>query len=457
MAPERKLRVLLVPESVHWVTGTIAKNIARFNPWIEPTIVSGLAIDEVFTKHPALIGNFDLVHFTCQNVSKQWLKHFRDSLPCVTSHHHVDNWSTFEADAQGDAIMVGSPQWAEDLRNRGVDEFRVFCVPSGVDATLFRPSRENRLAMRQRLGLTEESTAVGFFGKASSNNEDRKGVDIFMSAAFQLNDRIEKLAILLVGPGWSELKNSLTASGVQCIWIPFLREQKDLVPMYQALDFYWVTARVEGGPVTLLEAMSTEVCCLTTAVGIAREIVEDAQNALLLPFNDAEAFVETTALLVSQPEERRRMGQAARQTILQQMHVGITATGVRAVYKKAIENFAQRMNRLAQLNVDRIVDASPGEAARFVDGFDEIPLSGLPVSLRKRIKSLESLVFAEFLLADCEHRRVALEMIFHEWRTNPLSVLPIKILLRRVLPVSWVSRLIRFKQRSRRDPAIVAN
>ena len=60
--------------------------------------------------------------------------------------------------------------------------------------------------------------------------------------------------------------------------------------MYQALDFYWVTARVEGGPVTLLEAMSAEVCCLTTAVGLAREIVNDGENAVLLPFNDPESF-----------------------------------------------------------------------------------------------------------------------------------------------------------------------
>src|SRR5437667_7861010 len=105
--------------------------------------------------------------------------------------------------------------------------------------------------------------------------------------------------------------------------------------MYQALDFYWVTARVEGGPVTLLEAMSTEVCCLTTAVGIAREIVKDNDNALILPFNNSQAFVDRTAFLANQPEERRRLGQEARKTILKEMHVGVTATHVKDVYRKA--------------------------------------------------------------------------------------------------------------------------
>jgi hypothetical protein len=34
-----RLRVLLVPDSIYWVTGTIAKSIARFNQWIEATVV----------------------------------------------------------------------------------------------------------------------------------------------------------------------------------------------------------------------------------------------------------------------------------------------------------------------------------------------------------------------------------------------------------------------------------
>ena len=35
------LRVLFVPDYVDWITGTIARNIAQFNPWIEATIASG--------------------------------------------------------------------------------------------------------------------------------------------------------------------------------------------------------------------------------------------------------------------------------------------------------------------------------------------------------------------------------------------------------------------------------
>src|SRR4030095_15670118 len=122
----------------------------------------------------------------------------------------------------------------------------------------------------------------------------------------------------------------------------FIRELNGLVEMYHALDFYWVTARVEGGPVTLLEAMSCEVCCLTTPVGIAREIVKDGQNAVLLPFNDAVPFVEQTVALISDTTRRQQIARAARETILREMHVGITTQKVSEVYERAFSHFADR-------------------------------------------------------------------------------------------------------------------
>jgi hypothetical protein len=139
------------------------------------------------------------------------------------------------------------------------------------------------------------------------------------------------------------------------------------------------------------------------------------------------------------------------------MHVCITATRIKDVYVKAIDNFAHRMRRPAVLDLNGIVNAFATEASAEIGKFDEVPLNGLPAGLRKRVKSLESLVFAEFLLGDREHRRIALEMILREWLASPLSVLPLKILLRRTLPVSWVSRVVKFKKKSRPDAAIVAN
>ncbi len=174
-----RLRVLLVPDSVYWITGTIAKSITRFNPWIESTIASGPVIDTIFKEHPDLMRNFDLVHFTCPYAFREWLPRFRDLGPCVTIHHHVTNWEAIKHNLDGDAIIVGAPEWAEDLRARGGDISKPFCVPYGVDAEQFTPATEAaRTAIRRRLGISPDATVVGFFGKNSSNDDDRKGIDV---------------------------------------------------------------------------------------------------------------------------------------------------------------------------------------------------------------------------------------------------------------------------------------
>jgi glycosyltransferase involved in cell wall biosynthesis len=453
---QRALRVLLVPDSVHWVTGTIAKNIARFNPWIEATVASGPAIDAIFAERPELMRNFDLVHFTCPYSSKQWLPRFRDLVPCVTSHHHVTDWDAIKHNVESDAIIVGSPEWAEDLQARGADISRVFCVPYGVDANLFQPATaEQRRTVRQKLKLEDSATVIGFFGKNSSNDDDRKGIDVFTKAILSLKERLPQLAVLIVGPGWQALTNELNSAGVKCIWIPFVAELSGLSELYRALDFYWVTARVEGGPVTLLEAMSTEVSCLTTPVGIAREIVRDGENALLLPFNDTEAFANRTLELWRNTEERKRLGRNARATILKEMHVGITSPGVRPVYERAFENFAKRRQLSVPVDINAI--AKGFAPARELDAsvIDSVPLAGFPVSLHRRIKMLETLAWSEHLILYHRQRAVAARMILKEWFRNPVSPLPLRVLLRRFLPVPFVARLVRIKNRSQVSPRFV--
>lgn len=450
----------MVPDSVYWITGTIAKSIARFNPWIEATIVSGPVIETIFAERPELMRNFDLVHFTCPYSSREWLPRFRDLVPCVTSHHHVTDWAAIKHNLDGDAIIVGAPEWAADLKSRDADTSRVFCVPYGVDVNLFQPATaEQQKRVRQKLNLDESATVIGFFGKNSSNDDDRKGIDVFTKAILSLEERIPQLAVLIVGPGWQELTSELKSSGVECIWIPFVQELSGLSEFYRALDFYWVTARVEGGPVTLLEAMSTEVCCLTTAVGIAREIVSDGENALLLPFNDPEAFAERTAALAGNESERKRLGSNARKTILENMHVGVTAKGVLNVYAKAFENFSIRRQCSLPFDVHKIAEEVTGRPSSNKGGQkeNEVPLNGFPQAIHRRVKMLESLAFGEHLVLYHKQRAVAMRMIMREWFANPFSPLPARVLLRRLLPGSIVAWVVRIKNRTRRPAPPLAD
>ena len=448
-----RLRVLLVPDSTYWVTGTIAKSIARFNPWMEATIASESVINEIFPAHPELIENFDLVHFVCPYASRRWLADFSKAIPCVTSHHHVSNWELLRHNLEGDAIVVGSNEWADDLRARGADMTRVFYLPYGVDADAFRPpTASERVAIRGQLKISNTAAVVGFFGKNSSNDDDRKGIDVFTEAVVNLKQRAPELTVLIVGPGWKDLVDSLRSAGVHCVWRPFIATQDELAKMYHALDFYWVTARVEGGPVTLLEAMSSEVCCLTTPVGLAREIVGDGENAFLLPFNNSGSFVERTLLLVADGERRVRLGKKARETILKTMRVSITSQLVREVYMRALVVARERLGKPGfQLDDCEPTLTRPDE----LKGRSEtIPLHGFPSEIHARVRMIETLAWSEHLILYHRQSVVALRLILQTWLQNPFSLQPPRVLLRRFVPAGIVARIVRIKNSQRRQKIV---
>lgn len=442
----KRLRVLLVPDSTYWVTGTIAKSIVKFNPWIEGTVASGTVLETVFSERPDLMLNFDLVHFVCPYASRKWLPAFREMVPCVTTHHHVTDWEAVKHNLEGDAIMTDSNEWKDDLRARGISEGQVICVPTGVNSERFRPApAERRAAVRWGMGIIDGSTVIGFFAKKSSNDDDRKGTEIFSRAIIGLRREISDLTVLIVGPGWKGMVEKFRTSGIKCVWFPFIRDNNGLAKMYSALDFYWITARVEGGPVTLLEAMSSGVCCITTPVGLVREIVADKINGVVVPIDDVQGFIKQTAALALDASARGRIAQNGRQTILHSMDVSITMRQVCTLYSAAFKAFSARCGRPASQNIG-LSEGGQVNVPGWRDG-ESIPLEGFPPSIRRRVEMLETLAWSEHLVMYQNERAEALRLIARAWRSNPLSLLPPRVLLRRFMPANLVTGVVSIKHR----------
>lgn len=446
----RRLRVLLVPDSVYWVTGTIAKSIATANRWIEPTIVSGPLLAELFGSGESMAQRFDLVHFICPYSSREWLGRLRGILPVVTSHHHVTSWDLIRHNLDGDAIVAGSQEWVRDLSERGADMTRVFHVPYGVDVDLFSPAGAGqRDAIHDRLDLTGAGPVIGFFAKRASNDDDRKGTDVFVNALLLLHEQLPQAGVLIVGPGWQDLVHRFRTAGIACAWLPFVEDPRGIPPLYHALDFYWVTARVEGGPVPLLEAMSSEVCCVSTAVGLAREVVRDGENGFLLPMNDAGTFAELTLKLWGDTPRRKRVGRAARETMIREMRVDDVAKRVKPVYQRAMEHFASR-NPSASLPAFPPHDQAV-PLARSGARFAEIPREGLNATERRRAVMLEALAWSESLILYQNQRAAAMRLIMSAWRANPRSVDPARTILRHFLPGRLVRAVVHARRSIRGD------
>jgi glycosyltransferase involved in cell wall biosynthesis len=438
--PENRFRVLLVPDWEFWVLGTIAKGIARANPWMDATIVSGPILDELYARDSAFFDRFDLVHFICPYASKKWIGVLSSHVPVVTSHHHVTEWPAVSHNIEADAVIAGSTQWARDLVERGADDQRVFTVPYGVDTNLFAPaSADQKSATRSRLGFAQDAPVVGFFAKRGSNDDDRKGIDVFSAAVRALHRELNDAAVLIVGPGWREMVDDLKAAGVPCMWIPFVTEMADVAVLYRALDFYWVTARVEGGPVPLLEAMSSGLCALTTRVGLANDVVIDGVNAVFIAMNDSAAFARETVRLWNDKPRRAAMGAEARKSMVEVMHDQKTLQGVREVYERAIAVFSTRTGKkLAPIPISVRKPAIVANQSEW--------RSGLTDSERRLVKSREALSWSQHLMIYEGQRPAAFKLMMRAWMLQPFSVTPVRTMLRLLLPQRMVRGIVTVKR-----------
>jgi glycosyltransferase involved in cell wall biosynthesis len=240
-----------------------------------------------------------------------------------------------------------SEMWRSELISRGVPADRIFLLPNGVDTNVFRPSNESeRLQLRHSMGFAPDDIVIGFSGQSGHDHGWRKGVDVFLNALQLLVEQGLRIAAIVGGPGWGDAVAKIRAMRVKVFWRPYVLNSEDGAPMYRALDFFWVTSRIEGGPVPLLEAMSSGVCCISTKVGFAPEVIKDGVNGCLVDIEDATRIAALTSNLLGDVEKRNRMGNAARSAIVAEYDWSQTAKQAVLLYQTTMLNFEQRYSPL---------------------------------------------------------------------------------------------------------------
>ena len=86
---------------------------------------------------------------------------------------------------------------------------------------------------------------------------------------------------------------------------------------FLAADVYVLPSHAEDMPYSLLEAMSYGLPCVATRVGGVPMVIQEGVNGLLVEAGDEAALAGAIERLIGEPDLRRRLGLAARETIEQ--------------------------------------------------------------------------------------------------------------------------------------------
>lgn len=333
------MNILLIPDTIYWVTGKIARAIANHNKENNYLICSGYVLKQVLETKPYLLEDINLIHFLCPYISRELIPFFSNKIPVVTTFHHVYNWEMVKHNINSDAVMVVSQDWKHYLLEKGLKESSIINVPNGVNTSIFSHVNGMTKSKIRRNFRVNNKFLIGFFGKQTSDFGGRKGIDVFIDAASKMGTNEENVCFLIVGPGWKDFVKQLKINHLKVIWFPYIFNYDDLAKFYQALDCYWITSRIEGGPVTLLEAMSCGIPCITTNVGIVKEFIKDGENGIIVPFDDPVAFVDATTRLMNDNDLQNKISRQARKDVIEKFDEKYTSRSAQILYEKAFQNY----------------------------------------------------------------------------------------------------------------------
>jgi glycosyltransferase involved in cell wall biosynthesis len=144
----------------------------------------------------------------------------------------------------------------------------------------------------------------------------QKAHDILLRALPSVLEKFPDVVLLIAGEG--VLRQELEAEAMQLRIserVKLLGVRSDTSVLMSASDLFLFPSRFEGMPNALLEAMGYGLPVIATGVQGVDEIIRDGENGILIPLDDPKAVSKAILRLLDNPEERRRLGKAARETI----------------------------------------------------------------------------------------------------------------------------------------------
>ena len=215
-------------------------------------------------------------------------------------------------------------------------------VPNGLDLERFRPRRDERVAVRAELGLSEDDFVVGMCARV----DPMKDHDTFVKAAAIFAEIAPEARFVLIGAGSDEpgsaLDRAIAASGIGGRFVR-LGRRRDVGRLHAALDIAALSSAFgEGFPNVLAEAMACGVPCVATDVGDSASIVGD--TGFIVSHADAQALAAAWDTLRREgPDGRARRGAAARERVASQFTLATMIEAYRTLYSELVTSDSVRV------------------------------------------------------------------------------------------------------------------
>lgn len=238
-------------------------------------------------------------------------------------------------------ILCCSYSGMEEHLRLGYASRKMEIIPNGFDTELFRPNPAARLAIREELGLDENTPLIGMMGRFHPMKDHRN----LIQAAALLHRTHPEVHFLCAGAKMSwdnpELVHLLRADDL-CDHFHLLGPRTDVTTLTAALDIATLSSRSgEGFPNVIGEAMACGVPCVVTDVGDSGYIVSD--TGVVVPPRSPVALQSAWGkILALSPTEHTALGEAARRRVQSEFSLDVIVARYEQFFREMVEEVRVR-------------------------------------------------------------------------------------------------------------------
>ena len=228
-----------------------------------------------------------------KKIPKRYLK--KNKVVCSVYHFEEKDFERdslkdfYKRDSYVDEYHVISPYIEKDLRNLTTKP--ITYIPFWVNESIWFniPDKSN---LRKKYNIDEESYLIGSFQRDTEGSDLKspkliKGPDRFIEIVKSKKDDLNNLKVVLTGKRRQYIISELEKLNIDYVYLEMVTFE-ELNELYNILDLYIVSSRIEGGPQAILECGITKTPIISTDVGVASEVL--ASESISLGFFNVAVF-----------------------------------------------------------------------------------------------------------------------------------------------------------------------
>src|SRR5438552_775053 len=209
---------------------------------------------------------------------------------------------------QLDVVFVNSDEYRQSWVKRGFDPAKLKIFPRGLDTELFTPARREQ-AFWEKFGASNGQVRLLYVGRISRE----KDLDVLADAYRRL--RAEDLPVQLFVVGHGPYAEAFAESLPEAFFTGYLTG-KELATAYASADIFVFPSTTDTVGNVIIETQASGVPVVVSDSGGPKELVQDNENGLITKSHDVEDFTRAIRALIVDPALRERMGDCARQSVI---------------------------------------------------------------------------------------------------------------------------------------------